>query len=528
MISRKLIGATALAASVTLSPLSALAHTNAVGYSGDGSGNVTFWYGNWHSNTGSNGVTTEGEIKLEGVNGNTYTTTIVDFDTFVIYDPAADNTPDGLVSGTNLFQSDGTTLVPVGDPGVNNSTVYTWQGATFSGLEAGDYQFTYIPVGDPESSDPTGTATMDWTPQDEVIRSSEFTLTAEVIGTPVEPVAPPTVTNVTRASVGSQSSTQVSYTPTESDGKQTVRAGYRTTTIDNTKVTTTYSDGSEVVAYESNVSIEETSEVFSGRIDQVETLDEMTAGLYQTLNRTPETEGARIRFFGNGILGWSDTQTGYHGTSTVYGGGVEYDVTDNWVVGVQVNQINTEFSDGGDSSTKDGTHLGVVSLVHEDYWSIRSNAGYVWNEYSVDRSVGPFSNNFNTSGTEWWINNRAYWHPNGNGINGNGISPFIGHTVQNTTVNGYSESGSDVTGRDVGGTSTTTHSGEVGVLVATRFGGDNDDLVGLGLEASVDTDQRFNTVASLDFDETIVFEGFYQVDNNTTNAGVSANVQFTF
>ena len=97
MISKRLIGATALTvASLSLSPLSVQAHTNAVGYSGDGSGNVTFWYGNWHSNTGTNGVTTEGEIKLEGVNGNTYTTTIVDFDTFVIYDPSADNTPAGL------------------------------------------------------------------------------------------------------------------------------------------------------------------------------------------------------------------------------------------------------------------------------------------------------------------------------------------------------------------------------------------------------------------------------------------------
>ena len=86
MFSRKLIGVTALAASVTLAPLSVQAHTNAIGYSGDGSGDITFWYGNWHSNTGSNGVFNEGEIKLEGVNGTTYTTTIINFDEFIIYD----------------------------------------------------------------------------------------------------------------------------------------------------------------------------------------------------------------------------------------------------------------------------------------------------------------------------------------------------------------------------------------------------------------------------------------------------------
>ena len=307
-----------------------------------------------------------------------------------------------------------------------------------------------------------------------------------------------------------------------------MRAGYRTTTISTTKVTTTYSDGTEVVSYEASVSIEETEEVFSGRIDQIETLDEMTAGLYRTLNHTPSRGGeSRIRFFANGGLGWSDSQRGYHGSSTVTGGGVEYDVTDNWVVGVHVNQISTEANESGGSGTKDGNHVGVFSFVHGDDWTLRTNGGYVWNEYSVDRSVGPFSNSFNTSGEEWWVNNRVYWHPFGQGIE-NGISPFIGHTVQSTSVSGYSERGSEVTAREVGSTSSIVHSGEVGVVAQVRFGGENDDVVGLELEASVDTEQRFDTVASLDFNETIVFEGFYQVSHNTTNAGVSANVQFTF
>ena len=125
------------------------------------------------------------------------------------------------------------------------------------------------------------------------------------------------------------------------------------------------------------------------------------------------------------------------------------------------------------------------------------------------------------------MNNRLYWHTDGEGIE-SGFSPFIGHTVQNTTVNGYSEGGDPTSARTVDGTSETTHAGEIGVMGSFRFGGENDDLVGLEVEASVDTEQRFNTVASLDFSETIVLTGFHQISDNSSNSGVSANIQFRF
>ncbi|NBX51156.1 autotransporter domain-containing protein, partial [bacterium] len=48
----------------------------------------------------------------------------------------------------------------------------------------GTYTFTYIPLGNPLSYDPNGTPTMDWHPQDNVILSSDVTLTAAIISPP--------------------------------------------------------------------------------------------------------------------------------------------------------------------------------------------------------------------------------------------------------------------------------------------------------------------------------------------------------
>ncbi|WP_167376707.1 autotransporter outer membrane beta-barrel domain-containing protein [Pseudomonas guineae] len=114
---------------------------------------MTFWFGTYHGST-----FTEGEVKLVGQGGASYSS----IQRFTLLSTLL---PDGLVLGQNYFGTDGTQLDGTKDGG---STA--WQGATFSGLQAGTYTFTYIPLGDPESFDPAGTPTLDWVPLDSVIR----------------------------------------------------------------------------------------------------------------------------------------------------------------------------------------------------------------------------------------------------------------------------------------------------------------------------------------------------------------------
>lgn len=149
-----------VAATAAALAFGASAHTNSIGYTNSGSGSVTFWYGNWHQGT----TFTEGSMELTGVNGTSYATTTTQF-TLV-----QNTTPTGLQPGVNYFTSNGTALIPYD---TNIETSYSWQGATITGLSAGTYQFTYIPISNP---------TADWDPMDSVILSSIVTLTGDIVG----------------------------------------------------------------------------------------------------------------------------------------------------------------------------------------------------------------------------------------------------------------------------------------------------------------------------------------------------------
>ncbi len=183
-------------------PTAVLAHTNSIGYVGDGNGGVTFWYGNWHPNTTFN----EGNLTLQGINGTSYSPTTVNWTLLTTTQPT------GLIPGTNYYTSNGSILVAY----PANPISYTWQGVTFSGLSVGDYQFTYNAAGSP---------TVNWMPMDSVILSSTVTITAAALSGDADgdgindatgaPVAPSTPTLVSSAAgspiVTSSSTTQDRY-----------------------------------------------------------------------------------------------------------------------------------------------------------------------------------------------------------------------------------------------------------------------------------------------------------------------------
>jgi hypothetical protein len=240
--SKALVAASVLLIGV---PTASLSHTNSIGYVGGGSGAVTFWYGNWHPGTTFN----EGTLTLQGINGTNFSPSTVNW-TLI-----QQTMPDGLIPGTNYFTSDGTQLVPY-DPNVQTS--YSWQGVTFTGLSAGDYQFTYNAAGAP---------TVNWMPMDSVILSSTVSLSAAALsgdanqngildiyetgGTPPPPAAPTQVSSASGNNIVTTSTTSgtrtTSGTPhrhimgTNADGNETETHYTDTavTTIPTTTVTTT-------------------------------------------------------------------------------------------------------------------------------------------------------------------------------------------------------------------------------------------------------------------------------------------------
>jgi uncharacterized protein YhjY with autotransporter beta-barrel domain len=154
----------------------AIAHTVSVGYESLGGGSFNFWFGSYHSGVNY----TEGSLQLTGPGGFSAT---VPFNLLVSIKPA------GLVDGTTNFYSNGTSL---GTVNIYPGPVIVWQGAKISGLTTpGAYTFTYIPIASPTSV---------WQPEDAVILSSTFTITASqlmslmpTLGPTPGPTAPQTV-----------------------------------------------------------------------------------------------------------------------------------------------------------------------------------------------------------------------------------------------------------------------------------------------------------------------------------------------
>ena len=516
-------------------PTAALAHTNSIGYVGGGNGSVTFWYGNWHPGTNFN----EGTLTLQGINGTAFSATTVNWSLL------SATTPDGLIPGTNYFTSNGSTLVPYD---TNIQTSYAWQGVTFTGLSAGDYQFTYNAAGSP---------TVNWMPMDSVILSSTVSLSAAALsgdanqngvldiyetgGTPTL-VSSSTVNNVVSsvAVLAPVSATTVIHAATEDDGRQRVNRHTQTdvtttsvTTTTTTPVTTdTYSDNSTVVtngtavvttSQASTVATSHEYADFYGRVDQHEVMDKMGESLQGLLNHEPSQSKEKVRVFSKNYYAWSQGENGYSGTSFIYGGGVEIDIKPTWTIGGQYNNVTLNLN-GSDSTSKlMKGHYGVFNMFRGNTLSLLTNAGLAQNNYNVSRNVaGVFNNESQTAGQEWWVSNRVFIHAHKN------ITPFVGHTIRNYKRNAFTETGSSQSARSVEGVNETYNVGEAGLRLETRFGGKKKNLFGVSVEGSYATDNAIEASATLDYKEIVSIQGVHQINNGVSNTAVSANVKFRF
>ena len=519
-------------------PTAVLAHTNSIGYVGGGNGSVTFWYGNWHPGTTFN----EGNLTLVGINGNSFPSTTVNWTLLSSTEPA------GLIPGTNYFTSNGSQLVAY----PSNPISYTWQGVTFTGLAAGDYQFTYNAAGSP---------TVNWMPMDSVILSSTVSLSAAALsgdanqngildiyetgGTPPPPtlVSSALTYNVV-ASVAAPtftSNTVITHTSSESGGKQTLNFDAATTVTATTVTTTTttpvttdtYSDNSTVVTNGTPVVTTSSSSQsavshqyadFSGRIDQLEVLDSISGAINGLLDHEPITNHKkRFRIFENTRFAQSYNADGYEASSTVFGGGFEYDLTKGWTAGAQYNNIYTEMKGVDSISHSNRQHVGLFNSFHGRDLALVTNAGASQDKYDVARTLEySFGNWSKVEGQQWWVHNRLY-------VNNSGwIKPFLGYTVSNVKRDAYTETGSPESARSVDVFNKTTHVGEVGLKLETRFGGKKHNVFGVSVDGSYSTDNSYGVTGSLDYKEVIFIEGSYGVADGVTTNSVAGKVKFRF
>lgn len=117
----------------------------------------------------------EGSLSLEGVGGNPFPITTVPFTLNTTVKPPL------LVDGVNNFYACNSN--PAGfcltDEDGNGGSM--WQGAEFCGLQAGDYEFNYIPIAAPSAT---------WEPATPGVQTNVFSLSGAVVGGTSIPTAP--------------------------------------------------------------------------------------------------------------------------------------------------------------------------------------------------------------------------------------------------------------------------------------------------------------------------------------------------
>lgn len=172
------LGAIAAAVALVCASGQVSAHGVSIGYTNAGPGAVTIWLGTY--NHGSNNL--EGAMNLVGALGTVFASTTMNFSTLVT------GKPGGLVDGTTNFYA--TSISNPNAPLSGNEAdwlaacpacgpVNHWQGATFSGLNPGDYQFTWVPLNNP---------TAEWTPLSNNMNGI-FNLTGAVVNGTPEPTS---------------------------------------------------------------------------------------------------------------------------------------------------------------------------------------------------------------------------------------------------------------------------------------------------------------------------------------------------
>lgn len=143
------------------------AHTISVGYTNNGSGSLTFWYGTYHDPSEATGF--EGQFKLVGPNG---------YEELVNFTQRATSQPTGLEDGVNNFYAQaatGTVLTDTNETG--RGPVLTWQGVSFVNLLPGVYTYNYVPDPNPTQS---------WDPWQAVLTNTLTITGADLNGFPME------------------------------------------------------------------------------------------------------------------------------------------------------------------------------------------------------------------------------------------------------------------------------------------------------------------------------------------------------
>ena len=439
-------------------------------------------------------VTSQVTYDVSNLDANGYGTVQNYTDTVVTTTPVTTTTTTTTPVTVTTY-SDGSTTTSNGTPVVTTSTS---NGTSTS-------QVTVTALNYTSTISPAVSSTIAASESLPAVTTKEYNYNSKVSGSK-QKITKQTVTTVTTPMVTTTTTTPVTTT-VYSDG-----------TIVSTEGTPTYT-----YTLSESVAVSDSYDYYSGRVDQLQVLDNINYGINGLLNHEPTAGKQRFRVFENNRFVQSYNADGYNADSKIFGGGFEFDVTKGWSVGFQYNKVNINLN-GVDSKTQQSKdHFGVFSELRGNTLTLNTNAAIANSKYNYNRNVeGIFNNAGETTGSEWWVSNRLYLHLN------KSVKPFVGYTVWNNQRNTYTETGSVQSSRSVAAFNQTTHVGEAGLKLETRFGGKKKDLFGVSVEGAYGTDSSYGVSASVDYKEILFVEGSHGLNGGVTNNSVAAKIKFKF
>ena len=332
----------------------------------------------------------------------------------------------------NSVDGDGS-LTNTGD----NTIGLTW---VWSGVSAGDiltaeYAYIFGPsafdAADSAIDGGAGGGTAGETPSDwEAV---------EDVGSATDAASGPTV-------VGTGTSSITSHTATETATTQTIA---------RTKTTSTWDVYSDASLGDPAVTTE-TLAPFTGRIDQIASAKDVASVIIKGLEFDGVTAIGKTNKFDNGMTGNSK--------GFAVGGTKTND--EGLIVGAGFANVKTELKNGNDRADAT-TRAGQLNVGRSlDKGDVVLKVTHAMMDYSMERTIGDFSNTATTQGTDTSVNLQYTG-------NGSKIKPIAGVTAGRNKVNGYTEAGSIQSARSVASTTkdykffTVGGTGKIGIFDVT-------------------------------------------------------------
>ena len=301
---------------------------------------------------------------------------------------------------------------------------------------------------------------------------------------------PVTTTVTSTTPVTTTTTTTPTTVNTYSDGTTQTVNGTPTTNVTNSNQVTVATNTVDDVQTASQ------DKSYSTRIDQYDYMSKANTRINMSLdsNVLDRHDGkdtvlsSRTGLAGTEEKGWtyivaegqrSNTSDTYSMNTTRFGVGHEKKIESNWIVGGQYNNVIANLSGDQSGGRLEKNHVGLYSLYNMDGWLLKSDLGLAHNTYSNYHSINELgmNNTGKTNGTDVWLANRLYTPSL------EGVRPFAGVRVQNSTMDAVTESGTPLTAMTYDKQNQTNTIGEAGVRYDMKVA----DAVNLTAEAAQTT-----------------------------------------